>query len=670
MTSVVDTAVPTGQQGRLRRLRGWRLVLLLASPYLLIQFVHEVAPGLFPDFFSIVGEDQVVPFRDWANRSLLYLKNEDLLGLFNFKDLTRAVSGWLEYPLDVSEQLLIAGDGPFGLGAVPWVTLVAGFAVAGAWLGGWRLSVLVGGCSLYLAIFDVWDDSMITLSIVLVVAPLAAVIGWGLGLAAAKSKQFEAMLIPGLNVMQSMPHFSYLLPISVFIGIGDEAGAIATVLFAVPPMARLTLLGLQTVPTEVLEAGRMAGCTRRQMLWKVEMPAARPQLMVGVNQVLMQCFGMTVLASFVGTRGLGLPLLNYLQSLRVGRALEVGVAIVLMAIMLDRLSQAAGSRKPEHTDQSLSWLQRHPFLVAGSGVTVGGILLGQLFNQAKVLPEKWTVSTAPFWEEVVDWVQLNLKSPLGEFRDFMILEILIPMRNGFESLPWLGLLALVAMIGWYFGGWRLAAIVSSFVAYLAFSGFWIESMETLYLVVASLVVSVVVGVPVGVYASRTDHRYAAMQVLLDTFQVLPSFIYLIPVVMLFRVGPVAALVAIVIYSTVPAVRYTMLGLRNVPADVVEAARMAGCTEFQILRKVRMPMAFPEIMLGMNQVLLFSLLLVIIAAFIGGIEGLGDEILRSRTEQALVGEGLVAGFNVAVIGLTADQLIISYARDRKAQLGIA
>ena len=193
-------------------------------------------------------------------------------------------------------------------------------------------------------------------------------------------------------------------------------------------------------------------------------------------------------------------------------------------------------------------------------------------------------------------------------------------------------------------------------------------METLT-GVASLLVSVVIGVPVGIYASKTETRHATMQVLLDTFQVLPSFIYLIPVVMLFRVGPVAALVAIVIYATVPAVRYTMLGLRKVPADLVEAARMSGCTEFQILRKVRMPMAFPEIMLGMNQVLLFSLLLVIIAAFIGGIEGLGDEILRSRTEQALVGEGLVAGFNVAVIGLTADQIITSYARDRKAQLGI-
>lgn len=113
----------------------------------------------------------------------------------------------------------------------------------------------------------------------------------------------------------------------------------------------------------------------------------------------------------------------------------------------------------------------------------------------------------------------------------------------------------------------------------------------------------------------------------------------------------------------------MLGLRGVPADMIEAAEMSGCTRSQVLRKVKFPMAFPEIMLGMNQVLLFGLLLVIISAFIGGIDGLGDEILLARTEQALVGEGIVAGFNVAVIGLTADQLITNYARERKAHLGI-
>ena len=667
MAVTVEPAAPESLSERFRRTRGWRMALLLVSPYLAIQVFHQAAPGLFPDFLSKLGEFRFLP--DWANEALLYLKEEELFGLFNFKDLTRAVSGWLEWPLELSEALLIAGEAPLGLGAVPWVVLVGLFAVLGAKLGGRRLGLLGGGCSLYLAVFNVWDNSMITLSIVFVGAPVAAVLGWAAGLAAAKAKWFEALLVPVLNVMQSMPHFSYLLPISVFIGIGDEAGAIATILFAIPPMARLTILGLRSVPSEVREAGLMSGCTKWQMLWKVEMPASRPQLLVGVNQVLMQCFGMTVLASFVGTRGLGLPLLNYLQSLKVGKALEVGVAIVLMAIMLDRLSQAAGARRPEHVDLSKSWLQRHPFWLAGAAVAVVGIALAQFSDYAKVLPKAWTISTAPFWEWIVDWVQLNLKSPLGHFRDFMILQVLFPMRDGFESLPWIGLLVLVAAVGWRFGGWRLAAIVSLFVAYLAFSGFWIESMETLYLVVAALIVSIAIGVPIGIFASTNQRRYASVQVVLDTFQVLPSFIYLIPVVMLFRVGPVAALTAIVIYATVPAVRYTMLGLRNVPGDIVEAAEMSGCTRSQVLRKVKFPMAFPEIMLGMNQVLLFGLLLVIIAAFIGGIDGLGDEILLARTEQALVGEGIVAGFNVAVIGLTADQLITNYARERKAQLGI-
>ena len=667
MAVTVESAAPESLRERIRRTRGWRMALLLVSPYLVIQIFHQAAPGLFPGFLSKLGEFRFLP--DWANESLLYLKDEELLGLFNFKAFTRAVSGRLEWPLEVSEELLIAGEAPLGLGAVPWVVLVGLFAVLGAKLGGWRLALLGGGCSLYLAVFNVWDDSMITLSIVFVAAPVAAMLGWAGGLAAAKAKWFEALLVPVLNVMQSMPHFSYLLPISVFIGIGDEAGAIATILFAIPPMARLTILGLRSVPPEVREAGLMSGCTKWQMLWKVEMPAARPQLLVGVNQVLMQCFGMTVLASFVGTRGLGLPLLNYLQSLRIGKALEVGMAIVLMAIMLDRLSQAAGARRPEHVDFSKSWIQRHPFWIAGSALCVVGIVLAQLTDHAKVLPKDWTISTAPFWERIVDWVQLNLKSPLGHFRDFMILEVLFPMRDGFGSLPWIGLLALVAAVGWRFGGWRLAAIVSLFVAYLAFSGFWIESMETLYLVVAALIVSIAIGVPIGIFASTNQRRYALVQVVLDTFQVLPSFIYLIPVVMLFRVGPVAALTAIVIYATVPAVRYTMLGLRNVPGDIVEAAEMSGCTRSQVLRKVKFPMAFPEIMLGMNQVLLFGLLLVIIAAFIGGIDGLGDVILLARTEQALVGEGIVAGFNVAVIGLTADQLITNYARQRKAQLGI-
>ena len=551
---------------------GWRLWVLVLSPYALIQLWHEVAPGLFPDWLSVVPESSVIPFRDWANSFLGYLRNDDLLGLFNFRDFSRTVSGWLSTPLDVSEQLLIAGGGPLGIGAAPWVLMFTTFAVLGHFLGGWRLAALGAGTMLYLAVFDAWEDSMITLSIVLVCAPLAMLIGTALGLLAARSRAFEAVLIPILNVQQSLPHFSYLVPIAVFVGVGDEAGAIATILFALPPMARLTILGLRSVSVEIREAGLMAGCTRRQMLWKVELPAARPSLLVGVNQVIMQCFGMTVLASFVGTRGLGLPLLNFLNATRIGDALELGVAIVLLAVMLDRLSQVAGARRPEHRPEGLTVWQVHTHLLVFAGIAVAGVILAQVSDWFRVLPETWTVDTSDWWDSLVNWITREFRGPLEGFREFMVLDVLFPLRDAFQSLPWIGLVALVAAVGWRFGGWRLAAMVASFVGYLAFSGFWVESMETMYLVVAALILSFVIGVPLGIFAASSDRRTAAMQVVLDTFQVLPSFIYLIPVVMLFRVGPVAGLFAILVYATVPAVRYTMLGLRSVPEDVIEAAQ--------------------------------------------------------------------------------------------------
>jgi glycine betaine/proline transport system permease protein len=180
-------------------------------------------------------------------------------------------------------------------------------------------------------------------------------------------------------------------------------------------------------------------------------------------------------------------------------------------------------------------------------------------------------------------------------------------------------------------------------------------------------VCVFFGVPLGVWAASSARRAKIANFLCDTFQTFPSFIYLIPVIMLFRVGDVAVITAIVIYAIIPAVRYTVFGLSKVPPQTIEAAQMSGCTPTQMLWKVRLPLAFPEIMLGVNQTIMFSLFMAIIAAFIGT-NDLGQEMFRAMAFSD-IGKALVIGLCVSCMGLIADRLITGWAAERKQQLGL-
>jgi glycine betaine/proline transport system permease protein len=438
-------------------------------------------------------------------------------------------------------------------------------------------------------------------------------------------------------------------------------------MFASPPMARLTILGLQGVSKEIREAGKMAGCTRFQMLWMVEIPAARQALLVGVNQVIMQCLAMVVIASFVGAKGLGHDLLFRLQSLKIGQALESGIAIVLMAIALDQLSRAAAYKQPTKA-VSGSWRERSPFLTAAGAVIIVSLILSWLSPYAHVWPAELSISTAPAWDALIDWITTAFYGPLQYFRDASLLYVLIPTRDLFQQIPWTALVVLVAAAGWSLGGLRLALTVSGFILFIAFAGFWDRSLITAYMVTVALGACLLFGLPIGIWAAKTERRSQVVNVLCDTLQTFPSFIYLIPVIMLFKVGDVAAISAIVIYAMIPIVRYTILGLRSVPAEIVEAGITSGCTKRQLLWNIRMPLAIPEIMLGINQTIMFALFMVIIAAFIGT-KDLGQEIFRALTFND-AGKGLVLGLCVAFMGLTADQLITAWATKRKRLLGLA
>jgi glycine betaine/proline transport system permease protein len=665
MSSAKATAGQPGTSTRKARgiLRRSNLELaFVLTPFVLLILLRPV----LPEWALVWPQDKAVPFIAWINAVVEVLQKHEIFGLFTFRDVTRGIAELVDYPLDFAEALLVKGFRSWGLPPLPWIMIVGLVTVFGWWLKGWRLGVLAGGCILYIAVFGKWKLSMTTLSVVLVAAPLAGILGLFLGLAALKWRTFEKALWPFLNIMQSLPHFSYLIPVAVFIGVSHKAGAIATILFAFPPMARLTIVGLRGVSNEVLEAGTMAGCTRRQMLWRVRIPAARDTLMVGVNQVIMQCLAMVVIASFVGAKGLGQDLLFRLQSLRIGQALEIGVAIVFIAVALDRLSFAMTEKQPEHQPDG-PFHKRHPFLVAAGLVVLGSAVLAFLTPLAVKLPKAYTITTADFWDAIVDYTTLYLYDPLAIFRDGMLIYVLIPLRGAFQYVPWVAVAALVAAIGWRLAGWRLAAYASGFILFIALSGFWARASITAYMVFVALLVCVAFGLPLGIYASKTVARTKFVTFLCDTFQTFPSFIYLIPVIMLFQVGDVAAITAIVIYAAIPVVRYTIIGLNNVPRETVEGAITSGCTPSQVLWKVRMPLAFPEIMLGVNQTIMFALFMVIIAAFIGT-KDLGQEIFRALTFND-AGKGLVVGLCVAAIGLTADRLITEWANQRKRQLGI-
>ncbi|MEM9441679.1 MAG: ABC transporter permease subunit [Pseudomonadota bacterium] len=641
---------------------------LVPGGIIVVFLLLVVGRRVMPEWTVVVPDGWVIPFIDGINTIVEFLRNVPIFfGLFTFRDLTRTLAVAIEWPLDLIEGILISGFKSIGVPALPWIMVAGLAAVFGWWLKGWRLALLAGTCITYVALFGKWKLSMITLSVVLVAAPVAGLLALGLGILAFNWRPFERLLVPVLNVMQSLPHFSYLIPVSVFIGVSHRAGAIATILFAIPPMARLTVLGLRGVSSEIIEAGKMAGSTSRQMLWKVQIPAARDALMVGVNQVIMQCLAMVVIASFVGAKGLGHDLLFRLQSLRIGQALENGVAIVFIAIMLDRLSLALSEKQPEHKEDGPFW-RTHPFLVTAGLVVFVSAILAQITPLAQTLPKEYTITTAPFWDSLVDFMTVNLHGPLSVVKDGLLLHVLIPLRSAFQSVPWIAAVFLVGAIGWRLGGWRLAATVSAFVLFIAFSGFWERALITAYMVAFAVFLCVLIGVPIGIWAAGGEGRAKAVQLLCDTFQTFPSFIYLIPVIMLFQVGDVAAIAAIVIYASIPAIRYTMFGLKNVPAQTVEAATMAGCTPWQALWKVRLPLAFPEIMLGVNQTIMFALFMVIIAAFIGT-KDLGQEIFRALT-FADAGKGLVVGLCVAFMGLAVDRLVSAWAAKRKQELGLA
>ena len=559
--------------------------------------------------------------------------------------------------------------------ALPWTVVTGGAIILGYKLQGTGLALLAAFSTIYISAFGQWEPSMQTLSFVMIAAPISFILGLVFGIWAYKSKAVEAILDPLLNVAQTMPHFSYLVPVVVMFGIGDHAGAIATIIFATPPMVRLTLLGLRRVPPEVLDAGKMSGCSNFQLLFKVLIPTARRNILIGVNQVIMQCLAMAVIASFIGAKGLGFNLLLALNQLRVGQALELGLCIVLIAVVLDKLSLAWANKQTDYF-ADLPFTLRHKWslifvviLLIGTALAyIGTFIFKGGINYFYLIPHTRGITLEPMLQGGIDWFLDYFFFALQGFNKWLIVDVLFPMRESYLSMPVSATFFLVMGIGYIVGGIRSALIVALCLVFIALLEWWDRALITAYMASFGVIVSAIIGITAGSLCAQNKLASKVILLLCDTFQTFPSFVYLIPVMILFGVTDTTVLIAVIIYATIPATRYTVEGLNSVPDDLQDAGSMSGVNRLQRWIKIEIPLAFPHIMLGINQTVIFALFMVIIGAFIGT-EDLGQFIIKALSDKQGIGNGLLLGLCVASIGLAVDHLIQTWANERKRVLGL-
>lgn len=621
----------------------------------------------FPNNFKLPIAKNITFITKW-------LIEDASLGIFSFKELTRAIGSILDVPSIFLKGLLatgfkfeIASGDSILIQPLSWISIIFIFVMIGVWLKDISLSIFVAISFFYVALFDLWQSTMITFSSIIIAVIIGIIFGTLLGILSFKFNRINKILTPTFDFMQTMPVFAYLVPALMLFGYGPAAALIVTLIYAMPPMARVTKNALDQVNSEIVELGQMVGCSTFQMLYKVLLPTIKPRMMLGVNQVIMLTLNMVIIASMIGAGGLGYDVWTSLKQLRIGQGFEAGIAITLVAIVLDRLSQKIASRRPTYNHKEINFFQKYKFFIVSFFVIIITWLIGQRYSFFFTLPENLTFSSGRFWDRIIDYININYHGSISLVRNFFFIYLLKPFKFFMLSTPWFLFVFLVFIIGLKIKGIYLGLQCSILVLFIALTGFWEKAMITVYLIGVCVLIANIIGIPIGIIASQNDRVHKITKVIIDTFQTLPAFVYLIPVIMIFSVGDFSAMIAVVLYAIVPAIRYTDNGIRQVPESFIDVATTAGCTKFQILRRVQLPLSLPDIMLGVNQTLMMGLSMLVITALVGT-RDLGQETLIALSKVD-PGRGITAGICVAFIAITVDRLINAWSFNRKLELGL-
>jgi len=655
-------------------------------------------------------------FAEWINQA------EDWLRQY-FRWFTRAIASAIGQSLIVVEGFLVDA---------PWAFVLLLLTLPALYFGGLPLALLTIGGVVFWAGVGMWEASMQTLALMGIAVILSIIVGVLTGILCSQSDRFERILRPILDTMQTMPAFVYLLPAVFFFGIGGPPAIMATMIYALPPVIRLTNLGIRQISSNTLEAAHSFGSTRMQTLVKVQIPMALPSIMLGINQTIMMALALVVLATFIGAEGLGSEVWRAIYRLRVGWSLEGGLCIVFMAIILDRMSLALSHPrdKPVAADTipfrllpqtldiyplamaveriiAIPWnlVSQVARLIVHQAATVLAAVFaaismnrergarlrqfvcGHVFLFASLLilaaimvgdsiwagfgsyPESWDFSFRKPVDEAISWLTVHpgfIAFTKG-LRTFVYLYLLHPLDLYLTQLPWYITIIALGLVGWVSAGRNFAIAVMALLFFIGACDLWVEAMLTLSSTLVSVFICFVVGLPLGVASAYSRKFDMVLRPVLDTMQTLPSFVYLIPVLMFFGGNIVSAVIATVIYALPPVIRLTSLGISSIPATWTEVSSSFGGTGLQTLKKVKLPMALPSVMLGLNQAVMMALAMQVVTPLIGG-GGLGREVFHALN-VANTGRGLAAGIGIVLLAIILDRLSQAWTQAQRKALGV-
>jgi glycine betaine/proline transport system permease protein len=542
------------------------------------------------------------------------------------------------------------------LHALSWPGLTAVGGALGWAAGGWRMAALMVLGFLSFGVLGLWDRSVDTLALTLAAVVLALAIGLPIGILAGRRPRVLAAIQPILDVMQILPSFAYLPLITLFFLIGPASAAIATIIYAVAPAIRITAVGIRGVSPTTVEAATSLGATARQVLGKVQLPMARRTIIIGINQTIMMALSMVVITSLIDAPGLGKNILHALEQSNVGVAFDAGIAVVIMAIMLDRLTTRASDRAdPAHHKGEA---RREParfqrvILVA---VPAAIVALGVAFVGSSNFPTDVASFSfrAPI-NEAFDWIALNLFPVTEAFKNATTAVLINPIEAFLTNSPWWLILGLVVAVALVVSGIRQAVIAALCLLAILLLQMWDHSMVTLGQVFVAAILTLAIGLVLGIVSARNDRFSMLLRPVLDAAQTMPAFVYLIPAVALFLPTRFTAIVAAVVYAVPPVIRLVEIGIRTVPSAVREAALSAGATPRQLLWKVELPLARPVLLVAANQGIVLVLAMVVVGGLVGA-GALGYDVVAGFSRRDFFGEGVAAGIAIVLLGIMLDRI---------------